>query len=241
MEMRGDALITTPDSLSVTTRFLLLSEPRTGSTLLVDELDRRWTEIRTGGELLNPRNRDPASSFEDIAGNAFADDTGASIVGFKIFGPHVSEQQLALLLEFDGMRVIILRRRDRLRRYVSERIALKTDRWRQFHSVDPVATIPLQERSVLVDTAHLLTSLHASEDTFDRFEQFSIGIPRIDVWFEDLIADLDGELRRVASFLGAGEPVNESPPRLVRQNPEPLSMLITNYDEVDAFLSHLDT
>lgn len=239
MPMRGDALITTADSPSVTTRFLLLSAPRSGSTLLADELDRRWTEIRSAGESFNPIRRSPSDCFEDLAGIAFEDDAGASIVGVKIFGPHVSEHQLSVLLGFDGMRVIILRRRDQLRRYVSEQIAHKTGRWREFQSVGTIEEIPAQERSVHVDTAELLMSIRNSEDHFARFETLSTGISRIDLWYEDLVADLDGQLRRVAGFLGAGEPDNESPPRLVRQNPEPLSTLITNYDEVESLLSRI--
>lgn len=239
MEMRGDALITTADSSSITTRFLLLSEPRSGSTLLIDELDRRWKEIRSGGEAFNPVNRSSSDCFEDIAGIAFEDDTGASIVGIKVFGAHVSEQQLSLLAESDGMRVIILRRRDLLRRYVSEQIAHRTGRWREFHSAGPTRESPVEERSVRVDTTMLLESFRNSEDHFARFDRLSTGVPRIDVWYEDLVADLDGQLRTIAGFLGAGEPDNEAPPRLVRQNPEPLSTLITNHDEVASFLSHL--
>ena len=234
----ADGRVATKASSSITTRFILLSEQRSGSTLLREELDRRWTEIRTRGELFNPSHRDPSASFEDIAGSAFDDDSGAKIVGFKLFGTHVTQQQLAALLEVEGIRVIILRRRSQLRRYVSHKIAIKTGRWHEDQSVGPIETIPVEQRTITVDIENLRTQLRNSHDNFREFERLTAGVPRIDVWYEDLSADLNGELRRIATFLGAGEPAHESPPRLTRQNPEPLRALITNFEEVSRFLNN---
>jgi hypothetical protein len=58
------------------------------------------------------------------------------------------------------------------------------------------------------------------------------GAEVLDVWYEDLVADLDAECRRVARFLGAGDPRLAGKPRLARQNPEPLRLLVRNYAEV---------
>ena len=233
---KADGRVVTTASPSVTTRFILLSEQRSGSTLLGEELDRRWTEIRTRGELFNPAHRDPSASFEDIACSAFDDDSGAKIVGFKLFGTQVTQQQLTALLQVEGIRVVILRRRDQLSRYVSNKIAIRTGRWREDQSAGPIESIPVEQRAITVDIEELRTQLQISHDNFREFERLTVGIPRIDVWYEDFSADLNGELRRIATFLGAGEPAHESPPRLVRQNPEPLGELITNFEEVSRFL-----
>ena len=220
------------------TRFLLLSEPRTGSTLLIRELDQRWPEIRVGYEPLNPVNRGE-SCFEDIARSFYGQDAGEPIVGYKVFGPHVTQQQLTTLIELEGTRVMILRRRNHLRRHVSEQIALRTRQWRADTLKGPVEQIPLDRRAISVDTTELQRRMQVSRENFEEFERLSAGRPRIELWYEDLIDDLDGELRRVAAFLGAGEPAHEHPPSLHRQNPEPLRALIINFDEVDAFLRDL--
>lgn len=226
-------------SESVVTRFILLGEGRSGTSLLREELDRRWTEIRAKGEIFAHKERGSSISFEDIAGTAFADDTGATIVGFKLFSTHATEQQISALLQLEGMRVIILRRRNPLRRYVSEQIAKRTGRWSQGRAGKPDSAIPVEDRRISIDVRHLETNLQISEDRFREFDRLTFGVPKIGIWYEDLVADLDGQLRRIASFLGAGEPAQESPPRLSRQNPEPLKDLIANYDEVSRFLRRI--
>jgi len=233
---QGNGPISTEGSESVSTRFILLAEGRSGSALLINELDRRWTEIRTRGELFRPDKRGPSASFEEIASTAFADDTGASIVGFKAFSTQLTEQQFTALLELEGMRVVILRRGGRLRRYVSEQIARKTGHWRQYEAGKAGSSISLEERTITIDVGHLGRQLKISDDRYREFDRLTFRVPKIGVWYEDLVADLDGELRRVATFLGAGEPSLQTPPFLARQNPESLRNLITNYDEVAKFL-----
>lgn len=231
----GDDPIPT-NSVSVTTRFLLLGEGRSGTTLLQQELNRRWTEIRVRGEEFSPKVRNLSASFQEIAGEAFADDTGATIVGFKLFSTHATEQQILTMLQLDGMRVIILRRRNPIRRYVSDQTARQTGRWNEPRTRTPLEAIPISARRITIDLRHLETSLQISEDRFREFDRLTFGVPKLGIWYEDLTADLNGELRRIATFLGAGEPAHEPPPSSVRQNPESLRDLIVNYDEVSRFL-----
>lgn len=228
--------LSTEPSSSITTRFIVLSEGRSGSTLLIDELNRRWPEIRSKGEEFSHLRRGPLDDFVSVARRTFIEETGESIVGCKIFALQVSEQELESLLRLDGMRVVILRRRNLLRRYTSFNIALKTSEWHgnQFRLRNQALTA--EKRSITIDTKDLIEGIITSDNRFRRFESATEGLPRIEVWYEDLSADLDAELRRVATFLGAGPPAHESPPKLSKQNPEPLRELITNYDEVSEFL-----
>ena len=235
----GNGLIPMEGSESVTTRFILLGEGRSGTALLGEGLQRRWTEIRAKEEIFSSKWRGSATSFEDVARTAFSADSGETIVGFKLFSSHVTKQQLSALLQLEGMRVIILRRRNPLRRYVSEEIAKKTGRWSEGRPGMPDAAIPVAERRLSIDVRRLEFSLHNSEDRFREFDRLTFGVPKIGIWYEDLVADLDGELRRIATFLGAGEPAQEAPPHLRRQNPEELKDLIANYDEVSRFLRRI--
>jgi len=177
---QGNGPISTAGSESVSTRFILLAEGRSGSALLINELDRRWTEIRTRGELFRPDKRGPSASFEEIA--------------------------------------------------------RKTGHWRQYEAGKAGSSISLEERTITIDVGHLGRQLKISDDRYREFDRLTFRVPKIGVWYEDLVADLDGELRRVATFLGAGEPSLQTPPFLARQNPESLRNLITNYDEVAKFL-----
>ena len=224
---------------AITTRFIVLSEERSGSTLLVEELHRRWPEIRSKGECFSELIRSESDDFESVARRTFLDDSGEEIVGCKIFSGHVSEPQLRALLQLEGMRVIILRRRNQLRSYVSFKIAKKTKEWHwnQFRLRDQPLTA--EKRSITIDKRELFKGIIISNNRFQWFERATVGIPRIDVWYEDLSAHLDDELRRVATFLGAGAPAHENSPRLKRQNPEPLRDLVTNFDEVSEFLEDI--
>lgn len=224
---------------AITTRFIVLTENRSGSTLLGEELHRRWPEIRSLGERFSNLDSSEFDDFESVARRTFLDDTGEEIVGCKIFSGHVSEPQLKALLQLEGMRVIILRRRNQLRRYVSLKIANKTAEWQvnKFRLKDQPLTV--EKRSISIDRWDLIKGIITSSNRFQWFDRVTVGIPRIDVWYEDLSAHLDDELRRVATFLGAEAPAQEFPPRLKRQNPEPLRDLVTNFDEVSEFLEDI--
>ena len=221
---------------SITTRFIVLSEGRSGSTLLVDELHRRWTEILCQRECFSASQRASATSFEDLARRTFCESRDETIVGCKIFSEQISDSELSALLQLDGMRVVILRRRNQLRRFVSKQIAKKTKHWHQNRLRVGATAPPVEERRIHIDLTQFIREITVSELGFDRFERLTEGLPRFAVTYEELSSDLDGSLRRVASFLGAGEPAHEAPPVLTRQNPEPLRSLIENFDELSDFL-----
>ena len=234
--MRGDGIVRSDSASEIATRFVVLADGRSGSTLLVDELDRRWNGIRAEGEIFLPLNRTRFAHFEDVITNTYMVDTGHPIVGCKVLRDQVSRDQLDALLQLDGMRVIILRRRNELRRQVSFQIATRTAVWSDAGRQNPESTDPVRDRSISLDGRSFYRVLQATNQWFRTCEHASEGLPRINVWYEDLSADLDGELRRLGRFLGAGEPDREDPPRLRKQNPEPLRMLLTNFDEISDFL-----
>ena len=234
------SVIDTGAPSSITTRFIVLSEGRSGTTLLVSELQRRWPEIRAGWEEFSAPRRARFDSFEDVARYTFCEAQEETIVGCKIFSDQISDEELSALLQLDGMRVIILRRRNQLRRFVSFHIAKKTGLWFQNRLRVGVPDLPLEVRKIRIDPAHFIREITTSNLAFDRFERMTEGLPRLDVTYEELSDDLDSELRRVASFLGAGEPAHEAPPELTRQNPEPLHSLIENFEEFSEFLHDLE-
>ena len=224
----------TADGSVPVTRFVVIAEGRSGSTLLVHELGRRWPNLRAAFEVFS-RQHAEWTSFEESLQRIFLepDDAGRRIVGCKVLIGQLSMEQLREVLELDDMHVIVLRRRDLLRRHVSEQIARSTQQWQL--TADSIG-VEASDRTLTVDVAAFHQRLRLSSRFFEDVELLTRDLPRIEVWYEDLGTDLDTELRRVATFLGAGEPAQEPPPQLIRQNPEPLRLLVRNLDEVHEFL-----
>jgi len=73
-------------------------------------------------------------------------------------------------------------------------------------------------------------------DRIRRLEREAVlrlsGMPLLEVCYENLVATPSAEFRRVTDFLGV--PAGEPKGRTLRQNPEPLSVLLENYDELKA-------
>jgi len=226
----------TPDELPAgVTPFLVLASGRSGTTLLVDELNRRWDDVRSLREAFSAHTR-VGHSFEETLGRVYFTDSGHRFVGCKIFRGHVTDSELRRILALPGMRVVILRRTNVLRKYVSLLIAIRDDQWHASRA-DPIAAAG--DRAVDVDLPSFLRYRAMTDQAYDRFDQAVRGLPVLRITYEDLSADLDGTLRRVGKFLGAGAPDIEPAPHLVRQNPEPLRMLIRNYDELRPDLERL--
>lgn len=215
------------------TPFVVLSSGRSGSTLLVDELNRRWPEIRSLREEFNRAHHD--RSFEEGFRHVWSTPTGHRFAGCKVFPGHVTAAELRSILKLPGMRVVILDRRSALRRYVSFQIARRDGQW--LSTRGPV--VEAGSRRIHVDLAHFLRYRDAVNEWYAAFDRAVVGLPVHRTTYEQLSADLDGELRRVAAFLGAGPPATELPPRLVRQNPEPLRALVSNFDELRVALDDL--
>jgi len=216
----------------ITTRFVVLTTGRSGSTLLVKELDRRWNGVRCSGEAFKLGRFDGAT-VEEIIERVYFPARGPSIVGCKIFLHHVGPIALARILALPGMRVVILRRQNGLRQYVSERIASRDGVWSLGAGADRRA---IAERTMAVNPWRFITWLRATDRVFACYDELTAGLPVLRISYEELAADLDGTVRRVGAFLGAGEPDTGGPPVLQRQNPEPLSVLVPNYREVSEFL-----
>ena len=166
--------------------------------------------------------------FEEGFRHVWSTPTGHRFTGCKVFPGHVTDAELRSILGLPGMRVVILDRRSILRRYVSFQIARRDGQW--LSTRGPV--VDAGSRRLHVDLDHFLRYRDAVHGSYAAFDRAVVGLPVHRTTYERLSADLDGELRRVAAFLGAGPPATELPPRLARQNPEPLRALVSNYDEL---------
>ena len=117
-----------PSPVTGPARFVVVCEHRTGSNLLVTELDRRWPEIRMTGEAYG-QERSVGETTAQVTDRVFVNAPADRIVGCKIMYGHVTWHELRQIVRVDGMRAIHLRRYNLLRRYVSLQIAGQTGYW----------------------------------------------------------------------------------------------------------------
>lgn len=228
-------------------RFVILAAPRTGSNYLCSLLGSH-PEIICHHELFNPRgvftalesrggelsatplaerDRDPDAFLERVWRSAPA----GSLIGFKMTRGQ-DPTVFHLVLDDTTVRKIILRRRSRLRTYLSERIAIELDQWEVYRPED----LALDRPRIHVDVNELLA--HASEN-----ERFYAELDRALAASEQLAIRTDYEdllsaktWRRLLAEIGVRDiefPLNA---KSVRQNSGDLRQLIANYDDVVATL-----
>ena len=219
------------------TRFIVLSRSRTGSNLLINSL-KMHPQIQVYGEIF--RGGVDNSVKDSVIGSAdnYLDnrifkyyDKSIRAVGFKIFYQHPVWDQSGnvwtYLQKLDDLKVIHLKRTNILRTLVSRKIASRTDVWKE------------ENASGKSDTSNRKVSLSKEEceEFFEKTRSWEIeGDTRfsnnalLQISYEDLSNDYQNQMQRVQIFLDV-TPI-ELQPQTQRQNPESLSELIINYDEL---------
>ena len=208
------------------TAFCVLTTERSGSSLLDERLSACWSEIRSDGEIFNPRHRGNRT-FEETLARTYLVDTGHRIVGCKVIRSQVTDSELESLLRLPGIRVVVLRRENVLRQFVSLKIAEKDEIWKQ-----PAHTSrsDVRSRAVEIGVEELLAYEEQQHQTYAQFEELIAGMPVHHMAYEELTTDFDAELVKLGEFLGAGLPNKSLTLKFLHQNPEPLRELISNYE-----------
>ncbi|HSI52881.1 MAG TPA: Stf0 family sulfotransferase [Ramlibacter sp.] len=211
-----------PGETPVTQRYAILSSPRSGSTLL----GRFLHETKVAGdpqEYFNPplialeRQR---SGNEKLNMNQFLRlmekrrTSPNGVFGLKthysqllgIFRTRAPNQNIVNFLRKVD-KLIWIRRRDRLGQAISQAVAMRTNVWSsedsRFDRNPKVEVHPYE----CVAALHVVTRDDAGWETLIR----QAGLNVHEVWYEDLVADYEGEGRRVLKFLGLNEQVPSIP------------------------------
>jgi hypothetical protein len=260
-------------------RFILLGDARTGSNLLQGALNSN-PEVRCFREIFHNehttidyavagfdgtdeadialRAADPARFMRERIFGAYAE--GVRAVGFKYLYGHFwgSDALTEAIAGDEAIRVVHLKRRNQLRRYVSLRMAEATGRWLDEAPVRPPGVASLVERlrrrgialarragfparkrparpRLRLTREECLKGFAENEREVARIGAMFDAHPQLTLWYEDILRGRDEAFGRVQRFLGV-EPVRLAV-TLRRQNPEPLRDIIENYDELRAALA----
>ena len=209
------------------TCFVILTEARTGSNLLVSLLDSH-PDINCHSEVFHRKTvyaKPPLDAMsvewrdahvEEVLDAIFADkDRGERLLanGFKLFYYH--KPKLILRLARDPkVKFIVLRRNDKLSQYSSRKIALKTGRWagpkenrgETNSAADEKPRGGGQAKVKYSVWGHLTYSIFSELCYYVAMRVLAhFGAKTFQVRYEDLVTDLDGQMREVLSFLQLSE------------------------------------
>ncbi|MEM6549957.1 MAG: hypothetical protein AAF713_19750 [Pseudomonadota bacterium] len=219
--------------------FAILAGMRTGSNLLEDLIDQ-LPGTHCYGELFNPafagrpgkeeilgttiaeRDRDPLRFLSAIVAD------GASrgcLPGFRLFPSHAPAVRRFLLTDPNCIRIVLTR--DPLEAWVSLAIARKTGQWRL---QDLAQRRAAKARFDGDDFAEYRAATAEDRQELEAAPQDTFWIDYADLTSRDLP-------RRLAAHLGLVVPHAPVVPRLLRQNPGPLTAKVANAGEMFAWLT----
>jgi LPS sulfotransferase NodH len=231
-------------------RFILLAEARSGSNLLRGLLNSHG-QIIVYGELFRfndaigwefpdldryrqtPRTialsqRDPPRFLQRDVFAKYPREIAA--VGFKLFYYHAQsdsrETVWTFLKEQKNIAVIHIKRSNSLRAFLSLKKAFATNRWTSTWGPDE------DNVSIPLDYGECLERFVWAKEIKEQYDTYFSGHPMLEVNYEQLCEDTDGQCRRIQEFLGVDyRPLR---PSTYKQAQLPLSKAISNYFELKA-------
>jgi LPS sulfotransferase NodH len=235
------------------TRFVIFAAARTGSNYLCSllnshpqvlchhglfnpggihaALDHRPDDLGLG--TVEERDRDPAA----FLGRVWRHDAGNTAVGFK-FNRGENPTAVDMVLHESGILKILLTRHNRIKTYVSERIAEESGQWESYRGA---VFVPVNK--VRVEPAELLQHVQRNLLYYAGLERVlrATGQTWLGVHYESLNPDhMNGDVARILSFLGILPPESEMPPLaadVFKRNPDDLRALIANFEELQLELA----
>jgi LPS sulfotransferase NodH len=239
--------------------FILLADRRSGTTLVIDclnnhprihcekrafgiekKIENPTPDRHSGGyflyrtESLGRRIRhfmDRAGLIREYLTNEIflADDDG-DVRGVRlIYNAAEHYTQVLDLAKAEGIKVLHLVRENVLKTYVSHETA-------PLHKMHhPREGAEIKTVKLHVDVSAMLGSLERRAARIQAMRDRIADIPHLEVTYESFVADRDAEGARILPFLGVD--VVPMKTDLVKINPDTISDVIDNYDEVSAALA----
>ncbi|MGA2736742.1 MAG: hypothetical protein ABSG65_04750 [Bryobacteraceae bacterium] len=221
-------------------RFAIFAAPRTGSNLLCSllnshprilchhglfnpagihyALDHRSGDIDCGS--MAERDLDP----EGFLARVWRQSAGKQAIGFKL-NRGENEVAASAILRDPTVRKILLDRRNRVKTYVSERIAAETGAWECYGTNLPPGP------KVRVEPEALREHIAGNQQYYAQIERElrASGQPFLRIFYESL-APGAGDQERVLAFLGCSPATLI--PRSAKRSPDNLRESISKFDEL---------
>lgn len=230
------------------TRFVILGQERTGSTLLQMLLNSDASVISMGeifNDVVSIRRKNPflhviaagADPIPFMENSIYCDyNESTKAVGFKLFYHHARKGPWSKVWNYlaeNGVKIIHQKRRNLLDRYLSLRLAERTNQWILIEGRDrPVATDPIE-----LDPHDCLRDFYKTVWFYNWADEFFVHNPMLEVYYEDLSADPAPVSQQVQDFLGL-EPKLLST-KMVKQQRKTKAEMISNYTELRTALHGL--
>ena len=215
------------------TPFVILCHPRSGSTLLHTYLNSHTAILSKGEKSVTDLQLYPERIDKNyLAHHIFSlQPKPIKAVGIKLFVSLAVQPKAKIIIdqlnEIPTLKVIQLKRKNPLRIILSNKIAEKTGQmsaWRKAQD------LTIEDRRIHLPPVECLELLNQLEYEFDQAERLLATQERLTIYYEDLVDQKEETLDQVQQFLQV--PVRNLISLLRRQNPEPLSVLISNYEEL---------
>jgi hypothetical protein len=232
-----------PDPGPIRAKFVILAAPRSGSNMLCTMLGshpsilchheifnpkgiRLALQLRETGFVLGTveeRGQDPEAFLERV----WTTRLGFPCVGFKL--THRQDERVFCHVLSDAtVAKIVLRRRNRLKTYVSHRISETLGEWEVYRPQDLIRERP----RIRVEPRAFLERVAFDEAYYDEIGSTidARGQAQIEVWYERLFsADVQDS---ILEFLGLGPAAGGMIIGSVKQNSRHLEDLVENYEEL---------
>jgi LPS sulfotransferase NodH len=215
-------------------RFVVVGHARTGSNLLLSGLGKS-KYVKMFDEPFASHNRKPGEDYDKIIASLFYQiPLLITHVGFKLFYYHLRDDEWNRFLNGDQFKIIHLTRRNYLRTIISLEIASKTSQWIYTKSHNKIT-----HKTITIDSEKILQRIKNIAEQETLFRTRVRDWETLEVVYEDFVRDLKKEFKRICYFLKIPD-IRILRIRLKKQNPEPLSKLIKNFDEIVSVLRQTD-
>jgi LPS sulfotransferase NodH len=221
--------------------FIILSHPRSGSTLLHTYLNYHPNILSLGeylgGIIRNRECRDQVNAIELIDKKIFTSySQNIQSVGMKFFFQYtdysLGRDIISLLASRQNVRVVHLYRDNLLRNLVSLKIAENTGQYTMWKEQQKME---VEKRKIYLPIEECKSQLVEMEEQSCHCRQLFQNHDILPISYESLVNHPNNALSRVQEFLQVKTHKLRS--LLLKQNPEPLTELISNYDEIKQALA----
>jgi LPS sulfotransferase NodH len=149
-------------------------------------------------------------------------------VGFTLHYLHARNEEWKDLREYlrsNDVKVIHLKRRNLLDRYLSQQLAEISGEWVAYENPSEKPTEPVR-----LDPKECLKDFHTAIWFEQLADEFFDDSPKLEVSYEDLVDNPEKESRRLLDFLGVE--FHELSAKTLKQQTKKRSEIIVNYDEL---------